>query len=313
MFWNSNELKRILRRATYYPQIFSADISNCHGRLNNSRINKVNCYNTLVDKLQKGNDSTPIKFQNMAHQLSMLARLSEQKDKSKFEKICSDFENRLSQLKRNVSCLMESNVSTRAEFRIDVSRVNSLTSIICLEFDSESILDKSVFIDSDSLSNWCRINIEMLSAPIKSALAMIWLQLESGSYDSFESCLSTISAFESLLCSSLFTGRTYSYTPELIWKKSVNKDDSVELMNRIRKLNHIQIPSTFWNSNNDLLLNSLNFPNIIKRISNFERSDLRAHFDLVKVLSHGKGTKIEEAICIWKVYFNCLVDSNFSY
>ena len=123
MFWNASTLKNIFPTVNFYPQLMAMDISNCHGRLNNRVISKVNIYNTLTDKLQKEKNGIAIKFQNIGKAICDLANLGNGKGANGFLKIINEFKERKETLERNIISLMNTKIGTRAELRINLSRI----------------------------------------------------------------------------------------------------------------------------------------------------------------------------------------------
>lgn len=312
MFWNASELRNIFPHVNYYPQLMAMDISNCHGRLNNNLISKVNIYNTLTDKLQKEKDGIAFKFLNIGKSICDLAKLGNGKGLDGFLKVISDFKVRREKLEKNVISLMNSKIGTRAEFRINFKRIYLTTIILQRLFSGEYLNQKVIYLSSESVADWSLITIQMLCAPISSSLALAATQFKEGNYDLFEQSVVTISAFESLLCSTFFTGMPYSYASSIIWKKSNGPNlMSIELMKAIKTYNRIVIPESFW-LERCLAIRSLQFSDIIQKIATIERFGLMANFNLVRILINPSNNPLDEAIAIWKSYFDCLNDNDFT-
>lgn len=311
MFWNASELKNIFPTVNFYPQLMAMDISNCHGRLNNKLISKVNIYNTMTDKLQKEKNGIAIKFQNIGKAICDLAHLGNGKGANGFLKIIHDFKERKDKLERNVSSLMTSKIGTRAEFRINLNRIHILTSTMQRLFSGEDLNRKAIYLSSESVADWSLITIQMLCAPIESCLALATTQFKEGNYNLFEQSVVTISAFESLLCSTFFSGMPYSHASAIIWKKSNGPDlRSIELMKSIINYNRIVIPDSFW-LERCLAIKSLQFSEIIQKIATIERFGLMSNFNLVRILTDPLNNPLDEAIAIWKSYFDCLSENDF--
>jgi len=288
------------------------EIANCHGRISNSEIIKLNLYNTTTDKLQRERDNTPFKFANIGQKISAIAKIGTKRGLTDFDLCKEQFDKRVRELKANISNLLHSSISTRAEFRISLRRFNAITSIILSEFSGRGLNEKVVLIKSRSLRNLSLINIEMLSAPINSCICLAKVHFENGNYESFEQAIVTLSAFESLLSSTLFSGRTYSYASDLIWKKPRSDDiQSTQLLKAFNKFNRIVIPERFWVSD-ELILRSFQFEDLIEKISGLKRVSMENQFKLVRVFMNPESSKNDEAKAIWMSYFSILTDVDFS-
>lgn len=299
--------------ASIYPQLFAFDIGNCHGRIVNSDIIKINIYNTLTDKLQKEKNGTPIHFSNISKSISDYANfvnLTRNIIKN-IDTIETNFVKKKAELADLLNDIIGKRIGTRAEFRIRLSRINLCLELLRKNFSGESLMNKSMILSSESVSYWCLSNLKQLSDPITDSIKNCKIHLIGDNFELFQKAIITLSVFESLLCSTFFSGRTYSYASELVWKKSSAETKSLELMKSLKIYNRLVVPTEFWNFDESLLLSCPSYQNLIKKISSFSSESFHSNFNLIRILANSKSTELEKAESIWRAYFNELRDEDF--
>lgn len=192
----------------------------------------------------------PIEKLNLCEKI--FEKLSEFKSTKKYNesilKIKDEANKKFIALSDNVKKLFMAESPVRADFRLSLDRVLSMSSMIKTYFNEKFVRKNILILDMATLSNILLFWIEFLSNPIINALihvssAAILETIESLKVDPLEDFIPTISAFESLIVHTLFSGRTNSYISNILWNKGIN---SFELMQCINSKNRIDFDKSGW-------------------------------------------------------------------
>ncbi len=122
--------------------------------------------------------------------------------------------------------------------------------------------------------------------------------------------VATISLLESLTTITLFSGLTYSFAPELVWNRSANEWQSLELMQFIKSYNRLVLKPEFFGEN---VFRIMAPEQILEFI--FQKISRNSVFNFAPVLFiiqfNDSRAFQEKADLLWKIYFSELNPNSF--
>lgn len=235
--------------------MFSNDCSNIHSNAKEGHVYKINIYDGLPDQLQIGYSPRPIRKFDLCEKLfkardfigsaTKLVNIFRSAEKRVNESLESFFE--------NLDNLNESNSPIRAEFRLPLDRIMGMSRLLDSYFSDSFVLKHSIVLNVESVQLILKFWIEFLKKPLVNAMAkMLTSILRKGSSEfPFETYFPTISAFESFMIETLFSGSTKAETAKIIWrigKKNQLDQKSLQMMKKIKELNRLDFRGEAWST-----------------------------------------------------------------
>lgn len=315
MYWNCRRLSESLSiNGQRYPNLFSYTISDLHSYSKCGKFLKTNCYSTFFD-LISGKGNTAAVFKNYSKSLAdyLINAKSGKELYANLKKIHKELVLYKYDLVKRIEAAELVSGGVRAEFRVRLCDLVSVAQGLDEFFSAERIRYLSLNFESSLIVNYAKFNVELLFKQILANLVLILRDLESNHINNFELMerITTISVFESLLTTTLFTGMTYSFAGNLVWNKSTVGVVSLELMKSIKLLDRPVFPRQFFSENTFKVSAS---EDILNRI--FEKilrtTDFR--FPPVKLLIGFEDENLtdkQKAEILWKVYFEELNPNSF--
>lgn len=316
LFWNSDELgelRRDLGPGLNYPQLFCASISNIHSNKAFGHILKRNLYSSTIDLMQADRPNRPIKFLNIARRI--LTAFNNLHENDLLKEIIQIYKELNAEIVR-VTTSLESNVTksgaVRAEFRISHERLASIVTVLNDVFSPINVFEKTIPISTQTVAKYSSFWVHILSQPITAKLSELCSRIEDMDIEKIPGIISVISAFESLLTYSFFSGSTLSYARELIWANgAAASTKSFKLGESIKKLNRPYFNPLNWDFDN------LNFDS--EEVEYFEKTLVRLGssnkgIDTLKLFLLVKNCNVSDVVKakeLWKAYFNEIPESDF--
>lgn len=315
MYWNCLRLSESLSiNCQRYPNLFAYTISDLHSYSKCGKFFKTNCYSTFFD-LISGKGNTAAVFKNFSRSLadSFINSKSGKELYSALKKIHKELVLYKYDLIKRIEAAELVSGGVRAEFRVRLCDLVSVAQGLSVFFSAERVKDLSFSFESTLIVKYAKFNVELLFKQILANLVLILRELESNRINNFELMerITTISIFESLLTTTLFTGMTYSFAGNLVWNKSTVNVVSLELMKWIKLLDRPVFPdylfenNTFKISASEEILNTV-FEKIL-RTPNFRFPPLK----LIVNFEDEYLTESQKAEILWKVYFEELNPNSF--
>lgn len=315
MFWNGKELNEAIGiQGQLYPMLFCGSLSNSHSYTRSGKFFKTNCYSTFFDIIS-GKGNTVAIFRNYAKQLSnsIIEPESIKETYNSMKEISNRFKIFKQELLNRILASEMVSGGIRAEFRVRLCDLVSVALAIDKFFSLETLNRTSLVFESSTIINLTKFYIELLSRQITTAITELLdiVQFRNRERTEIMGRIITITIFESLLATSLFTGRTYSFAGNLVWNKSTAQLQSLELMKSVRIFDRPVFRREFFSNNKfrisapeDIL--NLIFGKLLKT-SNF-------NFPPVSLIIQFKDeacTDIQKAEILWKIYFDELNPNSF--
>lgn len=204
--------------------------------------------------------------------------------------------------------------AVRGEVRIDFEHIASYGTILYEQFGNSNLSDKLVVISTDTIVDLITCYTMMLFDPIIFNLGRIHSDLRLRETGSFNSIVTTITTFESLLHYTLFSGTTHSYVRKLIWATGPTAhSESLKLMNSIKLLNHPVFSGALWDTGNLRIVNGDNeiLEDMMFRLAGRRKLSIEAIKLMLAVLSD-RISPLELAIMLWTSYFNEIPSADFA-
>jgi hypothetical protein len=225
-----------------YPNLFASSLSDLHSYNNSGNFIKLNCYSTFFD-LISGKGNTPAVFKNYAKRISekLYAASSKKAVYNSIKDICNDERLFVREILNRIKSSELISGGARAEFRLRLCDFYSMALALESFFSEEVVKDLTFVFESSKIVNLSCLYVEMLQKQISSNFLKLLLDIDNltlSSVSIFEH-LTTISAFESLLTTTLFSGVTYSFAGSLVWNRSTETVRSLELTKCMRELDRI--------------------------------------------------------------------------
>lgn len=292
--------------------MFSADCSNIHSNNKDGHIYKANVYNGLNDLLQINFSQKPI------GRFKIFERLLECYKDDPSDKVFSKRTNfiehsakqTINSFLENVNNLAHSESPLRAEFRIPINRVIPMTNILTLFFNDIFVQKHTIVLGAKTIIKLIRFWTMFLIQPIFNTLSKLVVFSGDKNFkdeSKFNSYITNISAFESILLETFMNGTTKTSVSEILWRKSKpdnGENCSFNLMKGINELNRLNFQGTSWaNVEMEICGTSKLLEKIEKsgKIRGFNH--LTSTFKLIQNLN-GTSDYNEKARQLWESYFN---------
>lgn len=273
-------------------------------------IMKKNFYCGLPDCMQINFSQSPVERLDIAKKLlTIVAKLPPQ---NKFAKdivaLEADATKKINKLMGNCDNLLISESAVRAEIRVRLERAISFAQVLDSYVDEDFAATNCIVLDMGTLTKLIKFWISLLFQPIINSLSKVlysYNQLGT-SENPLEKYLPTISAFNSLLTSSLFSGNTWSFLPSYLYGKSKVDRVSFELLKSIKERNRIDFSGELWIK--DELLIAGDSKLLDELIKKFRIPDMDRVIETFNLLINIRNTKTDKqiAILLWNAYFKVL-------
>lgn len=293
-------------RGQLYPNLFCYSLSDLHSYAQNDKLVKTNCYSTFFD-LISGKGNTAAVFRNFAKQLAdtVIKAKSEKELFNNLRKIHRELSFYKEDLVNRITSASLVSGGVRAEFRVRLCDLVSVSQALDKFFSKERLKHCSYTFESSLMVRFATYNVELLYKQIASNFAQLLQSTQEERYNNYQIMqrIASISVLESLLTTTLFTGKTYSFAGNLVWNKSTVTTQSIELMKYVKALNRPVFGSEFFSNNvfkiaaSEEILNTI-FGKIIRN-SNFRFPPIKymLQFENENLL------EIQRAELLWKIYF----------
>jgi hypothetical protein len=216
---------------------------------------------------------------------------------------------KIESLKKNVNQLYLAESPIRSEFRIPLKRFLSMSAIIDFYFSDNFIQLNTIILDMDSVTKLLRYWIAFLTQPIMDALSHISATLiQNDSSNSLINYIPTISAFESLLVNTLFSGSRYSFVSNIIWNNRRQNSDfeSFELSKSIKTKNRFDFNGTSWLRESNLIQGSEDLLDQIIKKNNIKNGEQISKCYTLLYKLRGEKEYSVKADLLWQSYLNHL-------
>lgn len=308
-------MRNFLGAGNYYPHLFCSDIANYHGNKRFGQIYKRNFYTSLVDLLQADRSNRPVNFMGIAEALiEALAEFDPRSITIAIGKLILATNNERHRIMNVINIARSREAAVRGEVRLDFEHLASFGTLLYDQYTHPSLIDKIVVISTDTIVDLITCYVTMLFDPIIFNLARINCDVGLQETKDFNNVVTTITVFESLLYFSLFSGTTHSYAGKLIWATGPSAhNESLRLMNSIKKFNHPVFDSSIWDAESLRINNNNNeiFEDMMLRLAGKRKLDLEA-IKLMMAVKRNINSPIEIATMLWVSYFNEIPSSDFS-
>jgi len=295
-----------------YPQLLAYDCANLHSNISDGCVYKINLYNAIPDRMQVNFSQRPIPKLDLVCEIFKC--LGKFKSESSFIQDINVIETNVGRsvnnLMERIKLLEDSEVSLRAEFRVELKRIVSMAHLINHFMSDEFIQSNTVILKMADFSRYLNYQVRYLTTPIHQSLGFLkgttTTQFRK-QFDPLISPLITLSAFESLLTFTLFGGTTHSYLNKMLWSnKAAESFEPLRLLTSLKEKNRLTFSGTSWDeemmlirASNLLLASMIEKYSIKEGLKTFE-----CHRLLIKVQG-AKGIQ-EKADILWGSYFNVL-------
>ena len=294
--------------------MFSSSIVNLHGTKTFGNIEKKVFYSSLVDVLQDKQPNIPVnKLGLVLKCLDALNTFRTGKLIMELAKISELFNKEYKRICLSLLGLAEKDGVLRAEFRINHNHIASIVPLLARKFASDEVLELAIPLKSSTVAKLSIFYTTMLSDPILTLLCHLSAIIEAGNLNEINGTLASLSAFETLLTYTLFSGRTNSYVRELIWSQGAeNRQTSLQLMKSIFKYNHPVFPSNLFNTTSKQFTARPEtlFSEMFKRFKTSIEVSIKTLEILIALRSHTVSDE-KKAIILWKSYFSELPVDDF--
>lgn len=307
-------MTNFLGSGNFYPHLFCYDISNFHGNKRFGQIYKRNFYTSLVDLLEGNKSNRPINCMGIAS--SLIEILSESDPVSvtvEIGKLIILSNNQRQRLLNVLNAARSREAAVRGEVRIDFEHLASHGTLLNEQLNASNLVDKLVVISTDTIVDLITCYLLMLFDPIIFNLGKLNNDLKSRDTKSFNSIITTITAFESLLYFTLFSGTTHSYVRKLIWATGQNAHrESFKLMDSLKSLNHPVFSSSLWDIGNLRIVNMDNeiMEDMMLGLGGKSKLNVEAIKLMLAVMNEGM-SPLELAIMLWTSYYNEIPSTDF--
>lgn len=273
---------------------------------------KKNFYCGPPDCMQINFSQSPVERLDIAKKL--LTIVSKFPSQAKFTKdiisLQEESTKKVQKLIGNCDNLLISESAVRAEIRVQLGRSISFASLLDHHIDEDFVASNCIILDMATLSKLIKFWISLLFQPIITSLSkLLYCYNDLGTSENpLEKYLPTISAFESLLTSSLFSGNTWSFLPSYLYGKSKADRMSFELLKSIKERNRVDFSGELWVKDDLLIASDAKLlDELVKkfRIPNMDR--VIETFNLLINIRNTRNMK-EIAILLWNSYFRSLWD-----
>jgi len=293
-------------RGQLYPNLFCYSLSDLHSYALHDKLVKTNCYSTFFD-LISGKGNTAAIFRNFSKQIAdtVISAKSEKELFTKLRKIHRELSFYKEDLINRLTSASLVSGGVRAEFRVRLCDLVSVSQALDKFFNEDRIKNCSYTFESSLIVRFATYNVELLYKQIASNFAQLLQSTQDERYNNYKIMqrIASISVLESLLSTTLFTGKTYSFAGSLVWNKSTVTTQSLELMKYVKSLNRPVFCSEFFSNNvfkiaaSEDILNTI-FGKLIRN-SNFRFPPIKYMLQFEDI----NCTDIQRAELLWKIYF----------
>ena len=202
--------------------------------------------------------------------------------------------------------------TVRAEFRLRLCDFTSIVQLLTEIFCIENIKQWTSVFSTSNISRLAKFYINSLKQLFMENLLQILTNFERRTINNIEIMkrVTSISLLESLITTTLFSGLTYSFVSELVWNRSNNERQSLELMKFIRSHNRLVFQAEFFQNN----LFRIAAPEEILGLI-FQKINRNSVFNFAPVqmiINFNDSRAYEEkADLLWKIYFSELNNNAF--
>ena len=296
-----------------YPNLFAVDIADLHTYKKHGKLHKTNCYSTYFD-LISGKRNTPAIFQNFGLKLAKsVTDINGLRDVfQKLSGIKSNADDFFINLMGQIERAEWETGTVRAEFRLRLCDFTSMVQLLTEIFCIENIKQWTSVFSTSNISRLAKYYIYSLKQLLMENLLQILANFERRTINNIEIMkrVTSISLLESLITTTLFSGLTYSFVSELVWNRSNNERNSLELMKFIRSHNRLIFQAEFFQNSlfriaapEDIL--GLIFQKINRNsVFNFAPVQMIINFNDSRAYE-------EKADLLWKIYFSELNNNAF--
>ena len=231
----------------------------------------------------------------------------------KIHSIRSNFDGKIDSFLENVDNLVMTESPLRAEFRMPLNRVLSMTNLLDLYLNDTFIKKHSIILGALTVVRLMKFWTKFLTQPINNTMSKLVIFCGEKSFSDeklFNSYLTNISAFESILTETFVNGTTRSSIPEILWKSSTSKTGngkaSLNLMKGIKELNRLNFKGTSWS---DVEREICGTSQLLTQIETSRKFRFCKHLSLTFKLIQELKLAInydEKANLLWDSYFNYL-------
>lgn len=292
--------------AQLYTNLFIHNICDIHSNAPSDKLIKTNCYSTYYD-LISGKGNKPITFKNFAKQISkaMVTAKSGVALFTDLRTIKKGVEESIYGLKRNVDVAQAQSGSVRAEFRVKITELSSVAPALDSIFSGCNLKNWTLALGAEKVNKLAKFYIDLLAKPIKSNLLGIMGSVQNNSINQkiLMESIASISLMESLLTATLFSGYNYSFASELVWNRSSQERESMELMKWVRSHNRPVFSRNFFRNDEFIvtgdgeLLDSIFGKIVGSKAFRFPPVQQLVEFSIPKLSAQDK------ANILWKMYF----------
>lgn len=295
-----------------YPQLLAFDCANLHSNKADGSVYKVNLYNAIPDRMQVNYGQRPMeKLDLFPIMFKLLGKFqNEQSFVQEVNALEAKVKRNFDNLFDRITKLEDSEISLRSEFRVELKRAVSMANLIN-HFMSDNFIQKNtVILKMSDFSKYLKHLVKYFKGPIMQSLEYLKGATTKSfrkNFDPLISPLITLSAFESMLCFTLFSGATNSYMNKMLWSnRSAEAFEPLRLLKSMLSKNRIMFTGSSWDdemmlirSSNQLLASIVEKYKIKEGASTFE-----CHRLFIKV--HNASTIQEKVDILWESYFNVL-------
>ena len=199
----------------------------------------------------------------------------------------------------------------RAEFRIPLERFASYIPLINRLLNEDFVKQHFFVFEMSSVANLLKFCVLMLAKPIEQFLNCLIgnFSIEKNQNLIVENILPTISAFESLLTYTLFSGLTYSFMQKIVWSKGSKVSDDLKpliLKQSMEAFNRLNFTGHYWKQGQKLInASNLLLKDLVQSQKIRNRDVLLESFNLFSKINEAQNIQQVSKI-IWNSYFELL-------
>ena len=301
------------RQRVLYSQLFAYALANIHSNARDGNILKVNCYNGVIDNLQINVSQSPLELLNLVKQILKLVDRFPSHDvfSRKLEQIHNGARAKIETLLRNCGNMGADPSPVRAEFRFPLEKCVSMAGLVDFFFTEEFVQEHAVVLHMADVKKLIKFYVDLLYHPILNGFTQLRAAYSGdiNVQNPLRAFLPSISAFESLLTASLFSGNTWSFLPNFLYGRATENRPSLELLKAVKNLNRLDFTGTLWLADEEMIVGGADLLDELARRYNYRNMDrLTEVFNLI--LKVRSSTTLEEiAKLLWKSYFDFLYGS----
>lgn len=317
LFWKKNgilELLAHLGSGEFYPHLFCDEITNFHGNKTFGAILKRNFYTSTVDILQGLRNNHPVNFLGIAQAIvQAFLEYDPQLFVNRIVELIELVDAERKRLVKTVDMARLREIAVRGEVRLSFDDLASVGTLLAERLHPSKILDQLVVVSTETITRFISFYVELLMDPIVLNLALLNQDFLNMNLNHVTDIVTTVSAFESLLTFTMFSGTTHSYVRRLVWASGPRTaGTSLKLMHSIKTLNHPVFEGSMWNLDKLRILNRSNeiVEDMYKKLSSRAKVDFEP-LRLIFLMGNDDISPIEKANYLWLSYFHELPESDY--